>query len=199
MKVRILVWITLLLSSLCFSAEPDAEHNTADWMVWALTTAAPYPLGDHASVVAPDGSVLREGSNGWTCLSASPFPMPETGYETVQHAVPACMDMEAMKWMQAYKNGVAPQLDRDGYMWMLHGDMGADNTSPYVTLESEASDPEEWIVSGPHLMILPANPDAYQGLSANFNTGAPYVMWPESPLAHLMIPVQDYYQYQAPR
>ena len=88
-----------------------------------------------------------------------------------------------------------PNLSRHTFMWMLHGDVGEDNTTPLV-LNRADSTPGEWIESGPHLMLLPKDPSELDGYSDNFMHGEPYVMMRDTDYAHLMIPVRDYYQYQ---
>jgi hypothetical protein len=82
-------------------------------------------------------------------------------------------------------------------MWMLHGDMGEDNSKPMVMAKGNAEDPNEWIESGPHLMLMPKDPMTIDNQTTDFNLGAPYVMWSGSPYRHLMIPVNGYYQYQS--
>jgi len=48
-------------------------------------------------------------------------------------------------------------------------------------------------------MLMPKNPKTLEGYSSDFNTGSPYVMFGGTPYAHLMIPVDNYYKYQAPK
>ena len=86
-------------------------------------------------------------------------------------------------------------MSSDGYAWMLHGDMGEDNTKPLVLNEADAAE-GHWIESGPHLMGMPKDPSSLAGLTTDFNSGAPYVMFSGTDYAHLMIPVDDYYKYQ---
>ena len=50
-----------------------------------------------------------------------------------------------------------------------------------------------------HLMLLPRDPSSLDGMGDDFNTGAPYVMFPGTSGAHVMIPVDGYYEYQAPQ
>jgi len=87
-------------------------------------------------------------------------------------------------------------MDHDGFAWMLHGDMGEDNSTPMVMAKDDAKDPSQWIESGPHLMLMPKDPKTIEGHTSDFNSGSPYVMFGGTPYAHLMIPVSDYYQYQ---
>ena len=171
------------------------DHTSADWQIEAYSTAAPDFIGKFATVIGSDGSVLRQGSNGWICQSANPRPVPETGWGSAHEAMAACHDGEGMKWMMGYMAGKAPVLERDTFMWMLHGDMGEDNTTAGV-LNKEDSAPGQWIESGPHLMLMPKDPSSLAKYPTDFTTGAPYVMFANTPYAHLMIPVAGYYKYQ---
>ncbi len=75
-----LIFLTALLAAWAGTAqagEPDEPHDGAEWQIWAYSSAAPAPLGTNATVLGLDGSVLREGSNGWTCMVGNPRPAPE--------------------------------------------------------------------------------------------------------------------------
>ena len=171
------------------------DHNSAAWQIKAYSSAAPDFLGDFATIIGSDGTVLREGTNGWICQPANPRPVPEAGWSSAHEAMPACHDGEGMKWMAAYMEGKAPDMERDTFMWMLHGDVGEDNTKAFV-MDKEDSAPGQWIESGPHLMLMPKDPATLANYPTDFTTGAPYVMFPGTSGAHLMIPLPGYYQYQ---
>jgi hypothetical protein len=173
----------------------SSDHTSAEWQIEAYGSAAPDFIGDHATIIAADGSTIRPGSNGWICQSANPRPMPTTGWSSAHEAMPACHDGEGMQWMGGYMAGEAPELTRDTYMWMLHGDVGEDNTTPGVLNQADAK-PEHWIESGPHLMLMPKDPATLANFTTDFTTGAPYVMFANTPYAHLMIPLDGYYQHQ---
>ena len=203
MKKMILAFVTTLLAACSANnaeapggtGEPAVAHNESEWILWALTTAAPSFIGDNATVNAPAGTVLQEGTNGWTCQSASPMPMPDTGYATVREAVPACSDEAAQAWMKAYMAGEQPALETDGWMWMLHGDMGADNFD-HTAMSIEEANPAHWIVSGPHLMMMPADVSTIANTTTDFTSGVPYLMFKGTGFDHLMIPLEGYYDFQ---
>ena len=171
------------------------DHSSEAWQIAAYSSAAPAFIGDFATVIDARGEVLREGSNGWTCLSLNPRSLPENGWKDAHDAMPGCGDAEGMKWMQAALSGAKPEIERDTFIWMLHGDVGEDNTKMGV-LNKADSTPGEWIESGPHLMLMPKDPSTLEKFRADFTTGEPYVMMPGSDYAHLMIPLVDYYEYQ---
>jgi hypothetical protein len=44
-------------------------------------------------------------------------------------------------------------------------------------------------------MMMPKDPSSLEGMTTDFNLGAPYVMFADTPYAHVMYPVQDYYKH----
>jgi len=182
------------------NGEPEGPHTSTEWKVWAYSTAAPSYIAAKCTVVDADGTVLREGTNGWTAMPANPRGPadPENGWKDAHEAMPMVGDGESFKWVSAFMNGDPPEMDADGWAWMLHGDMGEDNSKQMV-LNKEDSAEGQWIESGPHLMLFPKDPATLAGNSTDFNTGAPYIMFKGTGYDHLMIPVEDYYKYQAPK
>ena len=180
------------------SGEPSRLHTSAEWQIWAYSTAAPSYIAKDATVLNEKMEMLREGTNGWTCLPVNPRGMsdPENGWKDAHEAMPLCGDAEVFKWISAYLSDEIPDMDYDGYAWMLHGDMGEDNSTPKVMSKNDAKE-GHWIESGPHLMRMPKDPSSLDGMTTDFNSGAPYVMFSGTPYAHVMYPVQDYYKHQA--
>ena len=90
-------------------------------------------------------------------------------------------------------------MDRDTFVFMLHGDNGYDNTNPAVHAQADSA-PENWIESGPHLMLMPKDPTTLAAFTDDFHTGngSPFVMFRGSPFAHLMIPMPGFYAYTSP-
>ena len=141
----------------------------------ALSAAWP-GMAEGATVVDWEGNVLREGSNGYTCLPTPPM---------LSGTAPMCMDQEWMKWADAWANrkDYAPQTLAISYM--LAGDEGASNIDPYA---EGPTDDNEWIREGAHLMIL-APAELLDGYPTDPYNGGPYVMWKGTPYAHLMVPI----------
>ena len=189
------IYFTFLIAPICLLADDHmAQGNSVDWEIEAYTTSAPNFIGNFATVISASGEVLREGSNGWTCL---PFiAMPKMGFKTKNEAAPACADQNAMAWANAYLSQTEPKLENDGWIWMLHGDTGVDNFRPYSEGDEKNTDPKDWIYSGAHLMLMPKDPNSLGSQTTDFTTGAPYVMMKGTPYVHLMIPVEGYYDYQ---
>ena len=167
--------------------------NTAEWEINAYTSAAPAFIGKHATVIGASGKVLREGTNGWRC---EPFmPMPKDGFKHPHETAAACSDKNAVAWANAYKSNNKPELEGDGWIWMIHGDLGVDNFKPYTDGQKDAGH-KHFIESGAHMMLMPKDPSSLEGQTTDYTTGAPYVMFKGTPYVHLMIPLEGYYDYQ---
>ena len=95
------------------------------------------------------------------------------------------MDNAWMEWADAWSNKKEFAADKLGISYMLAGDEGASNIDPYA---EGPTDDNEWIVEGPHLMII-APPELLESFPTDPDSGGPYVMWKGTPYAHLMVPV----------
>jgi hypothetical protein len=172
--IRGLVAVGLLVVALSSAgwAEDSKEAKIARAM-----SAAPTAISEKATVMDSDGAMLREGSNGWICM---PDTMP--GDKAAM-----CNDAVWMKLMNALKNKTPFETDRVGISYMLQGDKGAgvSNSDPYHPDPKNADDYTE---TGPHLMIVV--PKALlKGITDDPASGGPYIMWGNTPYAHIMVPV----------
>jgi hypothetical protein len=151
-------------------------------LIKSAAAAAPAAVGDHAAVIAVDAQMqmrtLREGTNGWTCIPDNPVsPGPD----------PMCVDRNGLEWMKAYMAHQDPSKDLVGFGYMLMGGSDASNDDPFASGPAEG---HQWVDTGPHVMLF--NPgDRLAGYPTTAeNPKAPYVMWANTPYAHLMIPVR---------
>lgn len=166
--------------------------GTVEWKIQTYTSAAPASIAANATVLdwndslkAP-GTELRKGTNGWTCMPM--MPPPAGGYTTVVQTAPMCADAMAMVWAQGYMSKSKPGNTTLGLAYMLHGDLGASNTDPYATDSTATND---WVVTGPHIMVLPADANRISDIPTDHRAGGPYQMWKGTPYAHIMIPVSS--------
>ena len=141
-------------------------------------SAAPPEIGKHATVMAvgADGQMkqARAGTNGWVCM------LGPTGDAM-------CLDKEWQAWGEAWMTKKdPPQPKTVGVAYMLRGDNGASNTDPYAT---KPTPDNQWVVTGPHIMILPTDRSQLDALSTDPHTGGPWVMWKDTKYAHIMVPV----------
>ncbi len=160
-----------------FAISASAEESTQDKITRALS-AAPSDVSDQATVMDGDGTILREGTNGWTCL---PDTMPGD-------KAPLCNDAVWMEMMQAMKNKADYTPSAIGISYMLQGEpsgSGVSNSDPYHQDHASAHD---YVETGPHIMLVVPKP-MLDGIPTDPKQGGPYVMWADTPYAHIMIPV----------
>ena len=148
--MKYLLILLILNSFTLLSHTEDKSHASAQWQIDAYGSAAPDFIGNYATIIGGNGEILHQGTNGWTCSSANARPFPEMGWSSAHEAMPFCLDENAMKFM----NGQQDEMTADGWAWMLHGDVGEDNSKPGVLNEKDST-PGQWIESGPHLMLMP--------------------------------------------
>jgi len=172
---RALVGLVSLIVALVVSPFAVSAQDKADLVKDALSAAWPGMAGD-ATVVDWEGNVLREGSNGWTCMPTPP---------NLTIDAPMCVDNEWKKWADAWQNKKDYAAESLGISYMLAGDGGASNIDPYA---EGPTDDNEWIREGAHLMIL-APAALLEAYPTDPQNGGPYVMWKGTPYAHLMVPI----------
>jgi len=93
-----------------------------------------------------------------------------------------------MNWPKSGLGKKAPPQNKVGFMYMLSGGTDASNTDPFA----EKPEPNNnWVETGPHVMVVGAK-GMMEGYpkAAKPDTSQPYVMWPDMPYEHLMLPVQ---------
>ena len=116
---------------------------------------------------------LRAGTNGWMC-------MLDLAGDSM------CLDKEWQAWGDAWMNKKEPPKPKTvGVAYMLKGDKGASNTDPYATKPTADN---QWVVSGPHIMLLPTDVSQLDAYPTDWTKGGPWVMWKGTPYAHIMVP-----------
>jgi hypothetical protein len=164
------------------TAGPVKPPTTEPDMMKSAMSAAPLAIAQAATIVTMDEKMnmktLRAGTNGWTCLP----DMPAT-----PGADPMCLDKNGVEWVHAWMARKNPPPDKMGFGYMLAGGSDASNTDPFATKPAAGG---RWVDTGPHVMILNIGTkfDGYPTTADN--TKVPYVMFPGTPYAHLMLPVR---------
>jgi hypothetical protein len=151
-------------------------QQTTQAKIQEAMTAAPQEISGSATIMDWDQTVLRKGTNGWTCL---PTPPTMTG------SAPMCLDEQWLGWAHAWQTRTTPTTAGIGIAYMLQGDEGASNSDPYGTKETSS----DWVVAGPHLMLLTPDPAMLDRMTTDPDNGGPWVMWEGTPYAHVMVPV----------
>ena len=181
--------VTAALAALCLasavgparSQQPPAAATPAapdrEALIRSAISAAPPTLRATVKVMDFNGNVLRDGPSGFTCLPAPP-----------NIAGPMCLDEVWMGWLDAWANRRPFTPSRAALAYMLAGDTaegGASNINPFDEQPTAGND---WMVEGPHVMILVPDPAMLDALPTAHHGGGPYVMWKGTPYAHIMMP-----------
>ena len=157
------------------AASGDAGESIQARLARAMS-AGPTDIGSGARIIDTDKQgntlVLREGSNGFTCMPGDPTEIGKP---------PMCADAVAMQWSTGFKaHRPKPTNAVPGIIYMLAGATQRSDSDPF-DMTSEA------ITVGPHWMIMwPFDPTT-TGLPARHKATGAYVMWAGSPYAHLHV------------
>lgn len=179
---RLVTVATVLAASALISAQSAAADDAET--IKSAEAAAPAAVSSEATIytLGENGTMkkLREGTNGYWCMADDPGA-PGDGS--------MCGDANAMEWLMAIVEKKEPPKGKIGLVYMLAGvDMAPSNLDPYAKKPAEGSD---YVKTGPHIMIVNAM-DQLQGYTgdAHPDTTKPYVMFPDTPYAHIMYPVE---------
>ena len=139
-------------------------------------SAAPASISKNATIMEMTADhklkELRAGTNGWMCM-------------VEPDGTPMCLDKEWQGWADAWINKKDPQVKSIGLAYMLKGDKGTSNTDPYG--DKQTAD-NQWVVSGPHMMVILPDPAQLGALPTDPWNGGPWVMWKGTKYAHIMMP-----------
>jgi hypothetical protein len=162
--------------ALCFSLHGLAFAQDMKNKIESALSSAPASVAQNATVMDLDMTVIREGTNGWTCLPDNP---DTPGND------PMCLDDPWVNWLQAYASQEEPSYTRMGFGYMLAGGSPGSNADPYA----EGPTPDnEWLEEGtPHIMVIVPDITVLEGLPT-YPDGGPWVMWEGTPYVHIMIP-----------
>ncbi len=168
----------ILISALLITLGTPAAF-AADSKIESAVSAGPESLSDNARVMDWDGKVLREGTNGWTCLPNR----PDNGGND-----PFCVDAAWLNLLNAAKESKNPTYEKLGIAYMLAGDAPVSNISPGGKKEDG-----DWVEGlKAHLMIIVPDKAVYDNISTDPTNGGPWIMWPGTPYEHIMVPIDSY-------
>ncbi|MCZ6662269.1 MAG: hypothetical protein O6951_05015 [Actinobacteria bacterium] len=170
-----LLSLGLLLAAVPLLADGQEE------LVASARSAGPSSVSADATVINWKFEVVVEGTNEWTCLPDNP---DTPGVD------PWCVNDPWLNLLEALVNKKDPSYTEIGFAYMLMGDTPVSNTDPYA---SEKTTDEDWVEDlHSHLMMLIPNKDHLKGISTDAHNGGPWIMWPDTPYAHIMIPIDPY-------
>ena len=154
-------------------APPDSPIQSA-------RSAAPSSISADATVIDWDMNVLSQGTSEWTCLPDRP---------TTPGNDPWCVTDAWLNFVEAFENKTEPTYTELGFAYLLQGDTSVSNADPFAT---EETGPADWVTDlGPHLMMLVPDREMLRTMSTDHLNGGPWVMFPDTPYAHIMIPLQS--------
>jgi hypothetical protein len=186
-KVAVLV-AAIALALVCGTRFIRAQSNPADEhagidksetdqvKIERALSAGPTKITQSARIIDKDAQghrvVLREGSNGFTCMPGNPNVIGDP---------PMCADGPSMQWAADFAaHKPKPTNTAPGITYMLAGATQRSDSDPY----DQTSPP---ITVGPHWMIMwPFDPKETGLPTAHRDTGA-YIMWAGSPYAHVHV------------
>jgi len=168
------------------TATAEPAQGTPEAKIAEAMKSAPQEIAANATILdwpATEGgemAQLRAGTNGWTCFPSSPAALEAGRKDSV------CLDGSWVTFFEAWMAKKPPAITTVGFAYMLQGDGGSSATDPFAMAETPDNN---WVVSGPHVMVVVPDPKALEGLPDTPDSGGPWVMWAGTPWAHVMTPV----------
>jgi len=151
-----------------------------DKAIKSAMSAGPSSISADATILDWEMNVLREGTNEWTCLPDRP---------DTEGADPWCITGPWLNFLDAYVNQTEPTYEEMGIAYMLAGDSPVSNSDPYAEGPTGADD---WVTDlGAHLMVIVPDKSLLAGMTTDHLNGGPWVMWANTPYAHIMIPIDS--------
>lgn len=172
---------TLLSLAIALLAPVSEPIGATQDQIASAESAGPSSVSAQATIRDWAGNTLREGGNGWVCLPDRP---------DTDGPDPWCVNGPWLAFLDAYVNQTEPEYSEVGFAYMLAGDSAVSNTDPYAT---EPTGDDDWVTGlGAHIMMLIPGQVGLDAISSDPWNGGPWVMWPDTPYAHIMIPVDPY-------
>jgi hypothetical protein len=160
-------------------ASPDARISNA-LMAGPQSIVADAAVYDWPATAGGELVKLRAGTNGWTCITDIPFTDGED---------PMCLDQVWLDFLKAQLAGKTPNVDRVGIGYMIHGGAYGSNTDATAT---KATPDNDWGFHPAHIMVAVPDVALLKNYPTKRTTAGPYVMFPGTPYAHLMVPISDH-------
>ena len=178
-RIVMAAMLFVLLTSIAVSAQQktaEAKPETNEAKIARALSAAPANVSKDARVVDRDENgaetVLREGTNGFTCFPGHPGVVGDVAY---------CANAAALRWESDFLAIKAkPTNTEPGIEYMLLGGSDWSATDPNATSGTPIKEPPHWMI------LWPFDPKT-TGLSTEPKQTGAWIMWAGTPWAHLMI------------
>lgn len=156
------------------AAAPAASETPAQKIARALS-AGPPSITAHATVVDIDAkgkmTVLRKGTNGWTCMPGHPGVVGDDAM---------CGDQATMQWGEDwFKHKPKPTNTKPGIAYMFAGGTDWSASDPFATKGTPIKEPPHWMIMWPV--------DKASGLPTTPRDTGAWIMYAGTPYAHLMV------------
>lgn len=174
LKNIILTLIALSLAPLAIADEMSKEEKIESAM-----SAAPMRIAKNATILDADGTILREGSNKWTCKPGGPPGSKE---------YPICNDPVFVKWSETVWQGKPFSTDVVGYSYMLAGGFAPNVFDPNIP-KSDAGENSHH--EGPHMMLIMPSHDLLAHLSGDPKDDDIFVAFKNTEYEIVIIPLGD--------
>ena len=173
MRLVIVICAMALVTSM---SAPASSAESKNAKIARALSAGPSSIQAGATVMDMGANgkvtVLRKGTNGFTCFA---------GHTGVVGDDPFCADKESMVWAGDWMaHHPKPTNAKPGIIYMLAGGADWSATDPWATKGTPIHEP-------PHWMIMWPNDPKTSGLSSKESSIGTWIMWANTPYAHLMI------------
>ncbi len=188
--MKYLIFIVILFCLLTAQVvQGQTETKKTSSKIEEAMSAAPSSISKNATILdyptEPGGQniVLRKGTNGWTCRPDNPH-IPGNN--------PMCVDSQVFELLSAAGEKRDPNITQTGFGYFLQGGHGRSNLNPW---DNSPTPDNEWMEPQvPHIVLVSPDKSILEGLPTKMDNGGPWVMWGDTPYAHIMIPVPKYIQ-----
>ena len=168
----------IITASLLSSLQIEAAELTLEEKIASAMSAAPARISANATIQDADGSILKEGTNDWTCIPGGPEGTTK---------FPMCNDKVFMKWMATVWSDKPFSTDEIGYSYMLAGGYAANFKNP----KAKGAEAADNYFEGPHMMLILPDRTARNMLPDNPSGGGIFVLWKDTPMELVIIPIGD--------
>jgi hypothetical protein len=182
--VAAIVLVPLLGTRLSRRAEYSPSHRSAgidtgetrEAKIERAMSAGPPEIARSAKIIDKDAQgqtiVLREGSNGFTCMPGNPRVIGDP---------PLCADAPSMQWAADFAaHKPKPTNTVPGITYMLAGATQRSDSDPFDHTSPAITVPPHWMI------MWPFDPRATGLPTTHRSTGA-YIMWSGTPWAHVHV------------
>ena len=176
MKSTIIALLALAFASVTIAQEMSVEDKIES----AMSRRTRPEYRNNATIVDRDNTVLREGTNKWTCKTGG-LPGSET--------YPWCHDPVFMKWTDTVWKGEPFSTDVVGYSYMLAGGFAADVFDP--TRSKRRIWEKIGIYEGPHMMLIMPTHSLLENQSGDPEDDDIFVLFKSTPFEIVIIPLGD--------